>query len=926
MSDTFDPYYEWLGIPPKDQPPHHYRLLGIELFETHLNVIERAADRQMSHLRTFQSGRNGRHSQDLLNKLSAAKICLLDPVRRAPYDAQLRAEIEAESLKEGPGKLTFDGTIGGESLPPVALPGAVDQPIAPVPLPAQPTTVQVRKAAPTPVVVAAQRTDRDRQSNSGDLKDFRPDHAPVRRVLERARQRAWWQKPIVLAVIAVAAIVVLVTFAILTRDKSPTHDAAPNEQALTSPRSAIDGTEYKGAFSKTDGVDSAGEAMDAATAQSPIASGPGPVETGPTTPLKLGSSELNVGEPPAAEESTSDAPSTPLNDNVASTMNGEAMKDPPPDAGALRNAERTLDTQYRDRIATAKSPAAKVHVAAVLFDDAVQQSDRAMQFALLAESRRLPVEALDPFLMLRVIHATSDRFRGDAWDMKTEAFQGLSGQARSNTERQRIAEMALEQAVDACAEEAFDAAGKLLVIARRSTDGTTKRLVSIQQRRLGQGKRLHQVSVQARQQLSASPDDSGANLALGKYLCFVREDWETGLLHLVRGAYTDLVDLATRDLAGSEIRSEQLECATDWAAWAQAAPAVERNGAFIRAQHWYRTALTGSAGPEKTRIEEQLKLLAEQITPHGGSDSTQLSFLDGPAGRVKQLRGHASAVIQLAVTRFGKYVVSADRNNTLRVWDLISGGEKSMIPVSVKGIRGLTLTSDNQFVIVGGNTRTLEIWRLGGSPVPPGIKVDGYTANLGAIQDGRHLFWAKAAEPPNNIHLLDIKSGVSKGQFSVPTPPTLFAYAPSGQLVAVSSPTNQVFVWKLAGGGQQAALDGLTESIRGVAISPDERYVAECSFLECIVWEVSTGREKCRLQASNDTFTHLAFSRDSRRLITSTQSPRLSLWDVEDGSRLQRITATSPASTTESLVVLPDSRGAITGDANGTIHVWRLGE
>ena len=57
MPDTFDPYYEWLGIRPKDQPPNHYRLLGIDLFEENLNVIERAADRQMAHIRTYQAGR-----------------------------------------------------------------------------------------------------------------------------------------------------------------------------------------------------------------------------------------------------------------------------------------------------------------------------------------------------------------------------------------------------------------------------------------------------------------------------------------------------------------------------------------------------------------------------------------------------------------------------------------------------------------------------------------------------------------------------------------------------------------------------------------------------------------------------------------------------------------------------------------------------
>ena len=29
----FDPYHQWLGIAPSDQPPNHYRLLGLQLFE-----------------------------------------------------------------------------------------------------------------------------------------------------------------------------------------------------------------------------------------------------------------------------------------------------------------------------------------------------------------------------------------------------------------------------------------------------------------------------------------------------------------------------------------------------------------------------------------------------------------------------------------------------------------------------------------------------------------------------------------------------------------------------------------------------------------------------------------------------------------------------------------------------------------------------
>ena len=38
MSTLFDPYHKWLGIPPDQQPAHHYRLLGIGLFESDADV------------------------------------------------------------------------------------------------------------------------------------------------------------------------------------------------------------------------------------------------------------------------------------------------------------------------------------------------------------------------------------------------------------------------------------------------------------------------------------------------------------------------------------------------------------------------------------------------------------------------------------------------------------------------------------------------------------------------------------------------------------------------------------------------------------------------------------------------------------------------------------------------------------------------
>ena len=105
MAEKFDAslserYYEWLSIAPEDQPPTLYRLLGLRTFEDKPNVIENAADRQMAHLRTFQSGKHSKESQKILNHVASARVTLLNPEKKEKYDKLLREQmrLEAESV------------------------------------------------------------------------------------------------------------------------------------------------------------------------------------------------------------------------------------------------------------------------------------------------------------------------------------------------------------------------------------------------------------------------------------------------------------------------------------------------------------------------------------------------------------------------------------------------------------------------------------------------------------------------------------------------------------------------------------------------------------------------------------------------------------------------------------------------------------
>ncbi len=95
MSKGFDPYYKWLGIAPAEQPPNHYRLLGINLFEADPDVIQAAADQRMAHLKGMRLGKHVELSERLLNEVAAARACLLNPRSKETYDLQLATEIES---------------------------------------------------------------------------------------------------------------------------------------------------------------------------------------------------------------------------------------------------------------------------------------------------------------------------------------------------------------------------------------------------------------------------------------------------------------------------------------------------------------------------------------------------------------------------------------------------------------------------------------------------------------------------------------------------------------------------------------------------------------------------------------------------------------------------------------------------------------
>jgi hypothetical protein len=89
MSKTLDVYRDWLKITETARPLNHYQLLRLKKFEDDPAKIREHYRAMNAHVRKFAAGEFAKQSQELLNELARAMLCLTDATRKGEYDASL---------------------------------------------------------------------------------------------------------------------------------------------------------------------------------------------------------------------------------------------------------------------------------------------------------------------------------------------------------------------------------------------------------------------------------------------------------------------------------------------------------------------------------------------------------------------------------------------------------------------------------------------------------------------------------------------------------------------------------------------------------------------------------------------------------------------------------------------------------------------
>ena len=89
MAKTLDVYRDWLKIAEPARPLNHYQLLRLKKFEDDPAKVREHYRAMNAHVRKYAAGEFAKQSQDLLNELAKAMLCLTDARRKGEYDASL---------------------------------------------------------------------------------------------------------------------------------------------------------------------------------------------------------------------------------------------------------------------------------------------------------------------------------------------------------------------------------------------------------------------------------------------------------------------------------------------------------------------------------------------------------------------------------------------------------------------------------------------------------------------------------------------------------------------------------------------------------------------------------------------------------------------------------------------------------------------
>ncbi|HUE73512.1 MAG TPA: LamG-like jellyroll fold domain-containing protein [Pirellulaceae bacterium] len=299
-------------------------------------------------------------------------------------------------------------------------------------------------------------------------------------------------------------------------------------------------------------------------------------------------------------------------------------KPPIPDAAAKAKVQAQITAVFGDKLKGAKTPPAKSAVAKEISDLARDTRDLATKYTMLEEAQRLLVEVKEIGPALQTADAMAQDFDVALMPLKVKLLESMAEGNLSAAQRGDLVAEACSLGFEAIDSDQFELAQALANVARTAASRATSADVKAEAKEFtdefAQRNKRWDAVRRAEKALAASPDDKGANLTLGLYQLFDRNDQAKGLPLLIKGSDAKLAaaaqarqDSVAKGLGGS------VEEADAWFDCIAAAPADYKAAVQKRALDAYELALSSVEGIEKAKVTKRRDQLKADLASSSAS-------------------------------------------------------------------------------------------------------------------------------------------------------------------------------------------------------------------------------------------------------------------------------------------------------------------
>lgn len=307
-------------------------------------------------------------------------------------------------------------------------------------------------------------------------------------------------------------------------------------------------------------------------------------------------------------------------------------KEPLPDTSSQKRIEKeireTLKADYSRRDKDGRRALARL----LLRKGTETKDDSAVRYVLLREAKEIASEALDLSTAYAAIGLLEERYDVNAEEFRASALTSARKAVRTTEDASDLAEFLLSLAEDALEKPDFAAAQAAAREAEQIARAVKDEALSARAKDRGKGiveaQRERERFDRAMETFRTHPGDAEANLTCGRFLCFVRGDWEKGLPHLAHGSDVELAQVAEQEMSKPESPEARASLAEAWWELARKARGAEERSRYQdRAHFWLRGALSTATGLTESKIRTRLELLEKEMTPKEAVDLLSLVTL-----------------------------------------------------------------------------------------------------------------------------------------------------------------------------------------------------------------------------------------------------------------------------------------------------------